>query len=251
MSGKGRSLLVTGGSRGIGAAVCRRAGAKGYRVAVNYVSNREAAERVVADVEAAGGEAFAIAGDVGREDDVLAMFSAVDRRFGGLDALVNNAGIVDRMARLDEIDAERLERMFRINVTGAFLCAREAVKRMATRHGGKGGAIVNLSSAAARLGSPGWYVDYAASKAAIDAMTRGLALEVAAEGVRVNGVRPGIIDTDIHASGGDPDRVAKVRDGLPMKREGKADEVARGILWLLSDDASYTTGTTLDITGGR
>lgn len=179
------------------------------------------------------------------------MFEAVDRRFGGVDALVNNAGVVDRKARVDEIDAARLERLFRINVTGAFLCAREAVRRMSTRNGGKGGAIVNVSSAAGRLGSPGWYVDYAASKGAIDTMTKGLALEVAAEGIRVNGVRPGIIDTDIHASGGEPERVAQVRDGLPMKREGKAEEVARAVLWLLSDEASYATGATIDITGGR
>lgn len=246
-----RTLLVTGGSRGIGAAVCRLAAERGYRVAVNYVSNRAAADAVVSDIEKAEGEAFAVAGDVGSEADILAMFEAVDRRFGALDALVNNAGVVDKMARVDEMSAERLERMFRINVVGAFLCAREAVRRMSTRHGGKGGAIVNLSSAAARLGSAGWYVDYAASKGAIDTMTRGLALEVAAEGIRVNGVRPGIIDTDIHASGGEPDRVAQVRDGLPMKREGTAEEVARGILWLLSDEASYATGTTIDITGGR
>jgi len=251
MSGNGRALLVTGGSRGIGAAVCRLGAAAGYRVAVNYVSNRAAAERVVADIETAGGEAFAVAGDVGREADILALFEAVDRRFGGVDALVNNAGVVDRKARVDEIDAARLERLFRINVTGAFLCAREAVRRMSTRNGGKGGAIVNVSSAAGRLGSPGWYVDYAASKGAIDTMTKGLALEVAAEGIRVNGVRPGIIDTDIHASGGEPERVAQVRDGLPMKREGKAEEVARAVLWLLSDEASYATGATIDITGGR
>lgn len=251
MSGNRRTLLVTGGSRGIGAAVCRLAGQRGYRVAVNYVSNREAAEAVVSDIEKAGGEAFAVAGDVGREADILAMFEAVDRRFGSLDALVNNAGVVDKMARVDEIDAARLERMFRINVVGSFLCAREAVRRMSTRHGGKGGAIVNLSSAAARLGSAGWYVDYAASKGAIDTMTKGLALEIAAEGVRVNGVRPGIIDTEIHASGGEPGRVAEVRGGLPMKREGTAEEVAMGILWLLSDEASYATGTTIDITGGR
>lgn len=251
MNGKAPSLLVTGGSRGIGAAVCRLAGARGYRVAVNYVSDKQAAGRVVADIEATGGEAFAVAGDVGREADIVAVFEEIDRRFGRLDALVNNAGVVDRMARVDEISVDRLERMFRINVTGSFLCAREAVRRMSTRHGGQGGAIVNLSSAAARLGSPGWYVDYAASKAAVETMTKGLALEVAAEKVRVNAVRPGIIDTDIHASGGEPDRVAQVRDGLPMKREGTADEVARGILWLLSDEASYTTGTVLDITGGR
>jgi NAD(P)-dependent dehydrogenase (short-subunit alcohol dehydrogenase family) len=246
-----RTLLVTGGSRGIGAAVCRLAGADGYDVAVNYVSNRDAAESVVADVERAGGKAIAVPGDVGSEADVIGMFEAVDKHFGPLYGLVNNAGVVDMQARLDTFSLERLERMFRINVTGAFLCAREAVRRMSTRHGGTGGAIVNISSAAARLGSPGWYIDYAASKGAIDTMTKGLALEVAAEGVRVNGIRPGIIDTEIHASGGEPDRIEKVRDGLPMKREGSAEEVARGVLWLLSDEASYATGTTIDITGGR
>jgi NAD(P)-dependent dehydrogenase (short-subunit alcohol dehydrogenase family) len=251
MSGSGRTLLVTGGSRGIGAAVCRLGGAAEYRVAVNYVSNKAAAEGVVSDIERAGGEAFAVPGDVGNEAGILAMFEAVDNRFGRLDALVNNAGVVDRKARLDEIDSIRLERLLRINVAGAFLCAREAVRRMSTRHGGNGGAIVNISSAAARLGSPGWYIDYAATKGAIDTMTTGLALEVAAEGIRVNGVRPGIIDTDIHASGGEPDRVAEMRDGLPMKREGKAEEVARAVLWLISDEASYATGTTIDITGGR
>lgn len=246
-----RTLLVTGGSRGIGAAVCRLAGADGYDVAVNYVSNRDAAESVVADVERAGGKAIAVPGDVGSEADVIGMFEVVDKHFGPLYGLVNNAGVVDMQARLDTFSLERLERMFRINVTGAFLCAREAVRRMSTRHGGTGGAIVNISSAAARLGSPGWYIDYAASKGAIDTMTKGLALEVAAEGVRVNGIRPGIIDTEIHASGGEPDRIEKVRDGLPMKREGSAEEVARGVLWLLSDEASYATGTTIDITGGR
>lgn len=251
MSASGRILLVTGGSRGIGAAVCRLGAAAGYRVAVNYVANRQAAERVVADIGTAGGEAFAVQGDVGSEADVLAMFEAVDRRCGKLDALVNNAGVVDRKARFDEIDGARLERLLRVNVAGAFLCAREAVRRMSTRHGGNGGSIVNISSVAAKLGSPGWYVDYAATKGAIDTMTKGLALEVAAEGIRVNGVRPGIIDTDIHASGGEPDRVAEVRDGLPMKREGKAEEVARAVLWLLSDEASYATGTTIDISGGR
>jgi NAD(P)-dependent dehydrogenase (short-subunit alcohol dehydrogenase family) len=251
MATERRTLLVTGGSRGIGAAVCRLAAAAGYDVAVNYVSNRNAAESVVSDVEKAGRRAIAVAGDVGSEADVLAMFEAVDKQFGSLYGLVNNAGIVDMQARLDTFSLERLERMFKINVTGAFLCAREAVRRMSTMHGGTGGAIVNISSAAGRLGSPGWYIDYAASKGAIDTMTKGLALEVAAEGVRVNGVRPGIIDTEIHASGGEPDRIEKVRDGLPMKREGSAEEVARGVLWLLSDEASYTTGTTMDITGGR
>lgn len=247
----GKVLLVTGGSRGIGAETARLAAARGWRVAVNYVSDRAAAEAVVAGIEGAGGEALAVQGDVGTEADVLAMFAAVDSRWGRLDGLVNNAGVVDRMGRLDEMSAARLERMMRINVIGSMLCAREAVKRMSTRHGGQGGVIVNLSSAAARLGSPGWYVDYAASKGAIDTFTKGLALEVADEGIRVCGVRPGIVDTDIHASGGEPDRVEKVRSGLPMKREGRPEEIASAVVWLLSDEASYITGTLLDVSGGR
>jgi NAD(P)-dependent dehydrogenase (short-subunit alcohol dehydrogenase family) len=246
-----RVLLVTGGSRGIGAAVALGAGQAGYRVAVNYVANRDAADRVVERITTDGGEAFSVQGDVGSANDIAAMFKAVDERYGRLDALVNNAGIVDQLARVDEIDAARLERMFRINVSGSFLCAAEAVKRMSTRHGGRGGVIVNVSSAAARLGSGGWYVDYAASKGAIDTFTKGLAMEVVAEGIRVNAVRPGITDTDIHASGGQPNRIAEVRAALPMGREGKAQEVADGILYLLSDRSSYVTGTILDITGGR
>ncbi|MBX3572051.1 MAG: glucose 1-dehydrogenase [Mesorhizobium sp.] len=247
----GKVLLVTGGSRGIGAETARLAAARGWRVAVNYVSDRAAAEAVVAGIAGAGGEALAVQGDVGTEADVLSMFAAVDSRWGRLDGLVNNAGVVDRMGRLDEMSAARLERMMRINVIGSMLCAREAVKRMSTRHGGQGGVIVNLSSAAARLGSPGWYVDYAASKGAIDTFTKGLALEVADEGIRVCGVRPGIVDTDIHASGGEPDRVEKVRSGLPMKREGRPEEIASAVVWLLSDEASYITGTLLDVSGGR
>ncbi|PHP68541.1 NAD(P)-dependent oxidoreductase [Zhengella mangrovi] len=246
-----RVLLVTGGSRGIGAAVALGAAREGWRVAVNYVSNARAADLVVEQILQAGGEAIAVPGDVGKEADILSMFETVDRRWGRLDGLVNNAGVVDRKARVDQMSATRLERMFRINVTGSMLCAREAVKRMSTEHGGRGGAIVNLSSAAARLGSPGWYVDYAASKGAIDTFTTGLALEVAGEGIRVNAVRPGIIATDIHASGGEPDRVAQTRGMLPMKREGQASEIADGILYLLSDRASYVTGAILDITGGR
>ncbi|MBR2690737.1 MAG: SDR family oxidoreductase [Aquamicrobium sp.] len=251
MTAPGKALLVTGGSRGIGAAVCRLAAKAGYRVAVNYASNEAAAAALVAEIQAGGGEAFAIKGDVGNEADVVAMFAAVDRTFGGLDAFVNNAGVVDRKARVDEMSVERLERMMRINVVGSILCAREAVRRMSTLRGGSGGSIVNLSSAAATLGSPGEYVDYAASKGAIDTFTIGLAREVANEGVRVNAVRPGIIDTEIHASGGQPGRVAAIRDTVPMKREGKAEEVAHAVLWLLSDEASYTTGSIVNVSGGR
>ncbi|WP_137930405.1 SDR family oxidoreductase [Mesorhizobium comanense] len=251
MSETQKVLLVTGGSRGIGAAVCRQASKAGYRVAINYASNQAAADALVAEIKAGGGQAFAVKGDVGGEADILTIFETVDRTYGRLDAFVNNAGIVDAKARVDEMSAARLERMMRINVVGSILCAREAVKRMSTRHGGPGGSIVNLSSAAAVLGAPDNYVDYAASKGAIDTLTVGLAREVAAEGVRVNAVRPGIIDTDIHASGGQPDRVALIQGTLPMKRAGTADEVAAAILYLLSDAASYTTGAILNVSGGR
>jgi len=251
MTAAAKTLLVTGGSRGIGAAVCRLAAKAGYRVAINYASNEAAAAALVAEIQAGGGEAFAVKGDVGNEADVVAMFTAVDRTFGGLDAFVNNAGVVDRKARVDEMSVERLERMMRINVVGSILCAREAIRRMSKLRGGRGGSIVNLSSAAATLGSPGEYVDYAASKGAIDTFTIGLAREVANEGVRVNAVRPGIIDTEIHASGGQPGRVAAIRYTVPMKREGKAEEVAHAVLWLLSDAASYTTGSIVNVSGGR
>lgn len=251
MNDTGKVLLVTGGGRGIGAAVCRLGAAAGYRVAINYASNQNAANALVAEITASGGEALAIKGDVGSEVDIVAMFEAVDRVYGRLDALVNNAGIVDAKARVDEMSAARLERMMRINVVGSILCAREAVRRMSTLRGGKGGAIVNISSAAAVLGAPGFYVDYAASKGAIDTFTVGLAREVVEEGVRVNAVRPGIIDTEIHASGGQPDRVAQIKDALPMKRAGTADEVAGAVLYFLSDAASYTTGAILSVSGGR
>lgn len=244
-------LLVTGASRGIGAAVAKTAAASGWRVAVNYVSNADAADGVVDEIAAAGGEAIAIQADVSREEDILAMFAAVDDRFGRLDGLVNNAGVVDRKARVDEISAARLTRLMQTNVVGPILCAREAVKRMSTLHGGSGGAIVNISSMSAVLGSAGEYVDYAASKGAIDTFTIGLAREVAGENIRVNAVRPGIIDTEIHASGGQPDRVAQFRSLVPLKREGTAQEVADAVLWLLSDQASYSTGAILNVSGGR
>ncbi|AWC21633.1 SDR family oxidoreductase [Aminobacter sp. P9b] len=251
MSAQGKVLLVTGGSRGIGAAICRLAAKAGYVVAINYASNEAAANALVAEIKAGGGEAIAIKGDVGNEADVLGMFAAVDAAYGRLDAFVNNAGVVDIKARVDQMDAARLERMMRINVIGSILCAGEAVKRMSSLHGGAGGAIVNISSAAATLGSPGEYVDYAAAKGAIDTFTIGLAKEVATEGVRVNAVRPGIIDTEIHASGGQPDRIAAIRGMVPMKREGQAEEVAHAVIWLLSDEASYTTGSILNVSGGR
>lgn len=244
-------LLVTGGSRGIGAAVCIAAARHGWAVAVNYASSKDAAEAVVASIREAGGEAIAIAGDVGKPEDIKSIFAHVDAHFGRMDGLVNNAGIVDAIKRLDEMTPERIERMFRINVTGSMLAAAEAIRRMSTRHGGKGGAIVNVSSMAATLGGGGQYVDYAASKGAIDTFTVGLAREVAGEGIRVNAVRPGIIDTDIHAAAGLPDRARDIAPQLPMKRAGTADEVADSILYLLSAQASYITGAVLDVSGGR
>jgi NAD(P)-dependent dehydrogenase (short-subunit alcohol dehydrogenase family) len=244
-------LLVTGASRGIGAATALLAAGKGYAVAVNYASNQAAADTVVAAIRAQGGTALAVQADVADEAQVLAMFAHVDKHLGRLTALVNNAGVVDVAARVDEMSVQRFKRMFDINVIGSMLCAREAVRRMSTRHGGSGGAIVNLSSAASRLGSPGQYVDYAAAKGAIDAFTLGLAKEVAAEGIRVNAVRPGLIETEIHASGGLPDRVRDLAHLVPMQRGGTADEVAHAIVWLLSKEASYTTMSLVDVSGGR
>jgi len=244
-------VLITGGSRGIGAASALLAARQGWAVAVNYASNSLAADEVVRQIRQDGGQAITVQADVADEAQVLAMFEKVDAKFGRLDGLVNNAGVVDRITRVDAMTLERLRRMFEINVFGSFLCAREAVKRMSTRHGGAGGAIVNLSSAAARLGGPGQYVDYASAKGAIDTFTIGLAKEVAAEGIRVNAVRPGIIDTEIHASGGLPDRARELAPQVPMQRPGTAEEVAEAIVWLLGDNASYTTGSLLDVAGGR
>jgi NAD(P)-dependent dehydrogenase (short-subunit alcohol dehydrogenase family) len=243
-------VVITGASRGIGAACAVAAARAGWIVAINYRKDRAAADKVLSQVTDAGSSGAVIGADVGSPDDIARLFAEADK-LGRLGGLVNNAGIVDQKARVDEIDAARLERMFRVNITGSFLAAREAVRRMSTRHGGKGGAIVNLSSAAAVIGGAGQYVDYAASKGAIDSFTIGLAREVAEEGIRVNAVRPGIIDTEIHASGGEPERVKQMRGAVPMKREGTAEEVAKAVLWLLSAEASYSTGAILDVTGGR
>lgn len=247
----GKVLLVTGGSRGIGASVCRKAAAAGWSVMINYVANDEAAMSLADGIRQAGGTTGIVKGDAGSEEGLASIFSAVDDRFGRLDGFVNNAGVVDFPQRVEDFSWARLERMFAINAIGAIYAAGEAVKRMSTIHGGQGGAIVNISSAAAQLGSPNQYVDYAASKAAIDTLTIGLAKEVATEGIRVNGVRPGIIDTDIHASGGLPNRAVESAEIIPMRRAGRADEVADAVLFLLSDQASYITGAILNVSGGR
>lgn len=244
-------VIITGASRGIGAETARLAADRGYDVCVNYAANHAAAAAVAADVRARGRRAAVVQADVASEGDVIRLFATVDRELGRVDALVNNAGIIDLQTRVEQIAAARIARLLAVNVTGAFICAREAVRRMSTRGGGRGGAIVNVSSRAAVLGAPGEYVDYAASKAALDALTTGLAKEVAGEGIRVNSVRPGIIDTEIHATGGEPGRVGRLGPQLPMGRGGQPVEVARAILWLLSDDASYTTGSFLEVGGGR
>jgi NAD(P)-dependent dehydrogenase (short-subunit alcohol dehydrogenase family) len=244
-------ILITGAGRGIGAACAHLAAAQGYAVGVNYLADADAANAVVAAIEQAGGAAVALQADVADEAAVVGLFAALDARFGRLDALVNNAAILATQMPVETMDAARLARVFATNVTGSFLCAREAVRRMAPRHGGQGGAIVNVSSRAAVLGSPGEYVDYAASKAAIDALTIGLAKEVAADGIRVNAVRPGLIHTTMHASGGEPGRVARLAASVPLGRGGAPEEVAQAVLWLLSDQAAYTTGSFIDVAGGR
>jgi NAD(P)-dependent dehydrogenase (short-subunit alcohol dehydrogenase family) len=243
--------IITGGSRGIGRATALAAAARGYRVVVAYASNQAAANDVVSKIEAKNGKAIAVKCDVAEESDILKLFEAADR-FGTLGALVNNGGIVGKSGvRVEEMSAERIQRVMTVNVTGSILCAREAVKRMSTKHGGKGGVIINISSVAAKLGSANTYVDYAASKAAIDAFTLGLGHEVATEGIRVAGIRPGLIDTEIHAAGGEPDRAHRLAPMVPMKRVGQAEEIANAVVWLMSDEASYVTGATIDVSGGR
>lgn len=246
-----KTILITGASRGIGREAAILAGKRGWSVGVNFAGNAEAAAKTVADVVAAGGKAIAIKGDVAAEADVVAMFDEVEKAFGKLDGFVNNAGIVAPGSKLVDMSAQRMQRLFEVNVLGAFLCAREAARRMSKSRGGKGGAIVNISSAAARLGSPGEYVDYAASKGAIDTMTLGLAKELAPEGIRVNAIRPGVIETEIHASGGEPGRAMRVGVTTPMGRAGKPEEIAEAILWLLGDESSYVAGALIDVSGGR
>jgi len=244
-------MLITGAGRGIGAATARLAAREGYALCLNYRHRADAALQLLEELRGAGAHAIAVAADVADEHQVRALFAAIDAEFGRLDVLVNNAGMLEQQMRLEDMDAARWRRVFEVNVTGSFLCAREAIRRLSTRHGGRGGAIVNLSSIAAKLGAPGEYIDYAAAKGAIDSMTLGLAKEVAADGIRVNAVRPGVIRTEIHASGGEPGRVDRVAASVPLGRGGEAEEVAEAILWLASDKASYTTGALLDVSGGR
>lgn len=246
-----RVMLITGASRGIGAATALLAAHQGYALCLNYHQREDAVKQVLEQVHAAGASAITVKADVADESQVLQMFEVIDREFGQLDVLVNNAGMLEQQMRLEQMDAARWTRVLGANVIGSFLCAREAIKRMSTQHGGQGGSIINLSSIAARLGAPGEYIDYAAAKGAIDSMTVGLAREVAGEGIRVNAVRPGVIHTEIHASGGEPDRIERVKSSVPMGRGGQAEEVAEAILWLASEHASYTTGALLDVSGGR
>ena len=244
-------VLITGGSRGIGAACALLASKQGYKICVNFASNEDAALSVVSEIEKIGRSAIAVKGNVAIEADILNLFTETKSRLGPVTGLINNAGILSKEGRLDTFSADRIARIIAVNVTGSILCAREAVKAMSTKHGGKGGSIINISSIAATLGAPGVYVDYAATKGAIDTFTIGLAREVATEGIRVNGIRPGIIDTDIHSSGGSPNRVEELKHVIPMQRGGSAMEVAEVVLWLMSDAASYVTGTTVDVSGGR
>ena len=244
-------MIITGASRGIGAATARLAAQNGFAVAVSYHKNEIAAQTVVSDIMAGGGKAIALQADISKEEDILRLFSETDRLLGNLSSLINNAGILERQMRLEDMDAPRLNRIFSTNITGQFICAREAVKRMSVKQGGQGGAIVNVSSVASRTGAPNEYIDYAASKGAIDAFTIGLSKELAAEGIRVNAVRPAFIYTDIHADGGEPGRVDRIKESIPMKRGGTAEEVAEAILWLASEKSSYSTGTFIDVTGGR
>ncbi len=244
-------ILITGASRGIGAATAQLAAERGFAVVVNYHKNKEAADKVVSSIITKGGSAIAIQADISKEEDIVRLFAETDRLLGRLSVLVNNAGILERQMRLEDMDTSRLSRIFTTNITGQIICAREAIKRMSLKYGGQGGAIINVSSIAARTGAPNEYLDYAASKGAIDTFTTGLAKEVAEEGIRVNGVRPAFIYTDIHADGGEPGRVDRVKEGIPMKRGGTAKEVAEAILWLASEKSSYSTGTFIDVTGGR
>jgi NAD(P)-dependent dehydrogenase (short-subunit alcohol dehydrogenase family) len=246
-----KTILITGSSRGIGASTALLAATRGYHVCVNYLQNKTAAEKIIDEITAIGGKAIAYQADTSSETEVASLFSKIDRDFGQVTALVNNSGILETQSRLDQMDSDRFQRVLKSNVLSCFLCSKEAVKRMSTRYGGEGGAIVNVSSIAAKTGSPNEYVDYAASKGAIDALTIGLSKEVAGEGIRVNAVRPAFIYTDIHASGGEPGRVDRIKNTIPMKRGGQPEEVANAILWLLSDEASFSTGTFIDITGGR